>query len=81
MQVLISARKRDTKGLYKLALAGKIKNFTGINSPYEAPANPDLHLNTENKTVLDCLDVLKSHLIANKNIGIGLNTTVSLFTS
>lgn len=37
---------RDPKGLYRRALAGEIKNFTGINAPYEAPKNPELHLET-----------------------------------
>ena len=37
---------RDPKGLYKRALAGEIKNFTGLDSPYEAPENPELHLKT-----------------------------------
>jgi len=35
---------RDPKGLYKKARAGEIKNFTGISDPYEAPANPEIHL-------------------------------------
>jgi bifunctional enzyme CysN/CysC len=35
---------RDPKGLYRRALAGEIKNFTGVDQPYEAPENPDLHL-------------------------------------
>jgi bifunctional enzyme CysN/CysC len=38
------AEKRDAKGLYKKARAGEIKNFTGIDSPYEAPENPEIHL-------------------------------------
>ena len=38
---------RDPKGLYARARAGEISNFTGINSPYEAPQDPDLHLRTE----------------------------------
>lgn len=38
--------RRDPKGLYEKALAGKIANFTGVSSPYEAPENPELHLNT-----------------------------------
>jgi bifunctional enzyme CysN/CysC len=36
--------KRDPKGLYRRALAGEIKNFTGVDQPYEAPENPELHL-------------------------------------
>lgn len=40
--------KRDPKGLYKKARNGKIKNFTGIDSPYEAPKNPEIHIKSEN---------------------------------
>jgi bifunctional enzyme CysN/CysC len=40
-------RARDPKGLYARADAGEIKNFTGVDSPYEAPAMPDLHLKTQ----------------------------------
>ncbi len=45
--------KRDTKGLYKKALAGEIPNFTGISSPYEVPINPDIKLETQHNSVLD----------------------------
>jgi bifunctional enzyme CysN/CysC len=38
--------RRDPKGLYAKAKAGKIKNFTGFDAPYEAPANPEIHLQT-----------------------------------
>ena len=38
---------RDPKGLYRRALAGEIKNFTGVDQPYEVPENPELHLMTE----------------------------------
>jgi bifunctional enzyme CysN/CysC len=41
------AESRDPKGLYKLARAGKIKNFTGISDPYEAPVDPDLVLHPD----------------------------------
>jgi adenylylsulfate kinase len=55
---------RDVKGLYKLARAGKIKNYTGIDSPYEAPDNPELVVNTESesleKSVTKVIDFLKS---------------------
>ncbi|MEM9569965.1 MAG: sulfate adenylyltransferase subunit CysN [Pseudomonadota bacterium] len=40
------AEERDVKGLYKRARAGEIKNFTGLDSPYEAPENPELTINT-----------------------------------
>jgi len=36
--------RRDVKGLYARALRGEIENFTGIDSPYEAPQNPEVHL-------------------------------------
>ncbi|MGH3668059.1 MAG: adenylyl-sulfate kinase, partial [Acidimicrobiia bacterium] len=39
--------RRDPKGLYARARAGEIEDMTGIDSPYEAPENPDLHLDTE----------------------------------
>ena len=40
------AEQRDTKGLYKKARAGQLKNFTGIDSPYESPEAPELTLDT-----------------------------------
>lgn len=43
---LEEAERRDVKGLYKKAREGKLKNFTGIDSPYEAPENPDIVVNT-----------------------------------
>ena len=46
--------RRDRKGLYKLARAGKIKEFTGISDPYEVPEKPELHLETENVDVDNC---------------------------
>ena len=39
--------KRDVKGWYKKALNGEIENYTGVDSPYEKPENPDVHLNME----------------------------------
>jgi bifunctional enzyme CysN/CysC len=43
---LEEAEKRDPKGLYKKARRGELKNFTGIDSPYEAPEHPEIHLRT-----------------------------------
>ncbi|MGF6504551.1 sulfate adenylyltransferase subunit CysN [Paraburkholderia sp. 32] len=40
------AEERDPKGLYKKARSGELKNFTGIDSPYEMPRNPEIHINT-----------------------------------
>ena len=42
--------ERDVKGLYKKALAGEIKNYTGIDDPYEAPLNPEVVLETDRET-------------------------------
>lgn len=44
---------RDVKGLYKKALAGEIPNFTGVSDPFEAPANPDIHIRTDQETVAE----------------------------
>ncbi len=48
---LSEAEKRDPKGLYKKARAGEIKNFTGIDDPYESPVEPEIHLRTDQLTV------------------------------
>ncbi len=53
---------RDPKGLYKQARDGKLKNFTGIDSPYETPSNPEIHLETKGKTINDLVDHLLSYL-------------------
>ena len=45
--------KRDVKGMYKKALAGEIKDFTGVNDPYEEPENPELILDTDKESVED----------------------------
>jgi len=52
---LETCKARDTKGLYKLAAAGKIRDFTVISSPYEAPFAPDVHLHTDNRSPEDCV--------------------------
>jgi bifunctional enzyme CysN/CysC len=47
---LAIAEKRDVKGLYAKARAGQLKNFTGIDSPYEAPEHPEVHIDTTHLT-------------------------------
>lgn len=47
---------RDVKGYYKLAREGKIKNYTGISAPYEVPENPDLRLNSDKDSLLECVN-------------------------
>jgi len=48
---LKTCEERDVKGLYKRARAGEIKNYTGIDSPYEAPENPELIIDTDKETL------------------------------
>ena len=44
-------KKRDVKGMYKKALNGEIKNFTGVDDPYEEPENPDLVINSDKESI------------------------------
>lgn len=55
--------KRDTKGLYKKARAGIIKDFTGISSPFEAPKNPDLEIDTSTLSIKDSVDLIFDTII------------------
>ncbi|HEY3405874.1 MAG TPA: adenylyl-sulfate kinase [Ohtaekwangia sp.] len=55
--------QRDVKGLYKKARAGEVKNFTGIDSPYEAPANPDVHIPTHQLSIEQSMEKLMSKLL------------------
>ena len=59
---LETCEKRDIKGLYKKARLGKVKNYTGIDSPYEEPHNPELIIDTDNKTVEDSVNKVISAL-------------------
>jgi adenylylsulfate kinase len=60
--------ERDTKGLYAKARAGEIKEFTGISSPYEAPEQPELNVNTGNSSLDSCVDQVVRYLIDKKII-------------
>lgn len=55
--------KRDPKGLYKKARAGKIPNFTGIDSPYESPLNPDLSVDTSTSDLEGCVKIIQDYMI------------------
>jgi adenylylsulfate kinase len=59
---------RDVKGMYKKAKANKIKNFTGISSPYEAPENSDLILDTDKESLDESVDKVLNLLIHRKVI-------------
>ena len=52
---LSTCEERDVKGLYAKARRGEIKSFTGIDSAYERPANPEIHLRTDTETLDSCL--------------------------
>ena len=54
--------RRDPKGLYAKALSGEIKNFTGVDSPYEAPEKPEIHLQTLGKSPEEMVDALETWL-------------------
>ena len=62
---LAVAEERDPKGLYKKARAGEIKNFTGIDDPYEAPEEPEIHLHTDRTTVEQEVQLILDHLTEN----------------
>jgi len=53
---------RDPKGLYKKARAGQIPEFTGISAPYEAPENPEIHLDTSKMNIEQCADAVIRYL-------------------
>lgn len=54
--------KRDPKGIYKKARTGEIKHFTGIDSPYESPINPEIVVSTHLNTLDECVDKLVAYL-------------------
>jgi len=59
---------RDPKGLYSKAKAGKIKNFTGIDAPYERPEAPELHLQTIGVSPDGLADVVVRALVERGNL-------------
>jgi bifunctional enzyme CysN/CysC len=50
------AEERDVKGLYKRARSGQLPNFTGIDSPYEAPLHPEVHIDSSFESAEDAAD-------------------------
>jgi bifunctional enzyme CysN/CysC len=60
---LATAEARDVKGLYKKARAGQLKNFTGIDSPYEAPAAPEIRIDTSKLSPEEAADLIVDQLI------------------
>ena len=64
--------ERDPKGLYKLAIAGEIENFTGISDPYEAPQTPELRIDTEHESVEESLAQIVGYLEAQQLIPVAV---------
>merc|ERR1719420_2416770 len=69
MEVFIDAplsvvEGRDPKGLYKKARAGKIKGFTGIDAPYEAPDSPEIHVRTDQNSIFESVNLILEKLDA-----------------
>ncbi len=60
---LAEAEARDVKGLYKKARSGQLKNFTGIDSPYEAPINPEIRIDTTALTAKDAAELIVARLL------------------
>ncbi len=65
---LETAESRDPKGLYKKARAGEIKNFTGIDDPYEAPEKPEIHLETDKMSLEEEIGIIVKYLEDNQII-------------
>lgn len=60
--------QRDPKGLYKKARAGEIKDFTGIDSPYEVPVNPELHVVNDGISIEEAATEVVAYLKKNAYI-------------
>lgn len=74
LEVYIKARietcmQRDPKQLYKKALNGKLRDFTGIDAPYEEPKAPDLTLDTEHWSEEECAEILYNRIMTIINKG------------
>lgn len=65
---LEACEKRDPKGLYKKARLGEIKNFTGIDAPYEAPREPEITLDTTKLSIEESVEVILTYLKDKKYI-------------
>jgi bifunctional enzyme CysN/CysC len=63
---LSEAEKRDTKGLYAKARAGELKNFTGIDSPYEPPEHAEIHIDTTELSADQAAELIVEKLAARR---------------
>ena len=58
-------KERDVKGMYKKAISGEIKDFTGVQDPFEIPKNPEVIVNTENENIDDSLRKIVNYIEKN----------------
>jgi bifunctional enzyme CysN/CysC len=63
---LFEAEKRDVKGLYAKARAGELKNFTGIDSPYEPPENAEIRIDTTELSADEAADLIVEKLLSRR---------------
>ena len=63
--------ERDTKGLYKKARAGEIKNFTGVSDPYEAPSNAEIVVNTGEESIEESVAKILAYLESKQLLPVG----------
>jgi bifunctional enzyme CysN/CysC len=68
---LLNAEQRDVKGLYAKARRGELKNFTGIDSPYEAPESPEIRVNTTALTAEQSAERIYEYLARNNMLRAG----------
>jgi bifunctional enzyme CysN/CysC len=64
--LLAEAEKRDAKGLYAKARAGELKNFTGIDSPYEPPQEPEIRIDTTELSADEAADLIVEKLLGRR---------------
>ena len=60
---VVECEKRDVKGLYSKARAGKIKNFTGIDAPFEAPTNAEVEVNTAELSIVESIQKVLDYIL------------------
>jgi len=70
--------ERDTKGLYRKALNGELKDFTGISSPYEVPENPILNVNTDSQRLDESVENILSELFKDRLIKVSSKHLIRL---
>jgi Adenylylsulphate kinase len=63
---LHECERRDPKGLYPLARAGQVQQFTGISAPYDDPRAPEVSLDTTNRSPVECVQVLVDYVLARR---------------